>query len=349
MARMFSRVGGKDNPGGAHRMGAETSADGTLAILGEPGSGVILTEKSGSRAVELTPTGARMIRLFDIVGEVDTIVAQTIGPPVGSLFPGGLRAVKRNTSVATDQIRGDPVLLLQVDYEREQDPGSTFLDRDDFRISGETVQIKQVKSDADAKHFPPSSKASEDGRTIGLANNRTEAEGVAVLDPILGYTATRFLDDITTDEIRAITELQGKVNKGDFYGFPEGEVLYLGGNIIDMRDQGVFQVRHEFQIRFNRTDSPLEIFLLGDAGSGAGSKVSIPKEGWQYLTFNLSQKPGDVAASRYAHVWNVFEKGAFIGSLPGLGTETPWENRPAFPPILSSPPATAGTPSLFVP
>lgn len=331
MGRMFSRMGA--DPLTGHRMGAETSAGGVLV------SPVIVTEDTKSRAMELTPTGATLSRLFTITGIDDPVEAQTFGPAVGSLFPGGLRAVRRVMGVLTDQTVGTPILRLTVEYERERSGGTVFQDRDDFRISGESVNIKQVRTNDDVVHFPVGSKASEDGRTIGLVrstNRSAEAEGVNVLDPILIYSATRHFDDLTTTQLRQITCLQGRVNSDEFFGFPFGEVLFLGATINDMRDQGVWQVRYEFQIRFNRTGaSALQIVLTGDDGTGT-APINVNKEGWQYLTFTLADK-GDLAAPQFAHVWSVLERGDF-NTLPNIGTSIPWENRPAFPPILSFPP-----------
>lgn len=325
--RMFSRMG--ISQGNGARIGAETTAPGGTLI-----NPVIVKEKTGSREVEMTPTGARMTRLFNIIGLDDTIEAQTFGPPVGDVFPGGLVAVRRLTEVDTDQKKGAPILTLTVTYERERGQGVTFQDRDDFRLSGESVNIKQVKTDDDAAHFPEGSAASEDGRMIGYNKNTLEAEGVSVLDPILSYTATRHLNSLSTAQITAITNLQGMVNKGDFFEFKDGEVLFLGANIQDLRNQGVWRVVYEFQIRKNRTNGgSLKINLLGDDGNDA-EPTTVPKEGWQFLTFNLADK-GDKSAPQYAHVWDVYEKEAFT-TLPGLGTVTPWANRSTFPPILSS-------------
>lgn len=323
--RMSSRMG--QGSGNGARIGAETSAGGVLV------NPVVVKEATGSREMELTPTNARMTRIFHVIGLDDTFEAQTFGPHVGELFAGGLVAVRKNVSVVTDQARGKPVLTLTVHYERETKEGVTFKDRDDFRLSGESVNIKQVRKDSDAKHFPAGSSASEDGRMIGYNKNTLEAEGVSALDPILGYTATRHLNGLTTVQILAILNLQGRVNSAPFFGLASGEVLFVGANIQDMRNQGVWRVTYEFQIRQNRTGgNSLTLTLSGDLGIDAD--VAVAKEGWQYLTFNLADK-GDKAAPQYAHVWNVYEKANIVG-LPGLGTATPWENRSTFPPILSS-------------
>lgn len=319
--RMFSRMG--ISSGNGARIGAEVTVPG-----GELVNPIIVKEKTGSREIELTPTGARMTRLFNIIGLSDTVEAQTYGPPVGDEFPGGLVATRRTTVVDTDQIKGQPILTLTVHYERERGGGVSFQDRDDFRLSGESVNIKQVKKDSDAAHFGGGG-ASEDGRMIGYNRNTLEAEGVSVLDPILGYTATRHLNSLTTAQVTAITNLQGRVNQGKFFGFNDGEVLFLGANIQDLRNQGVWRVVYEFQIRKNRT---IALSLSGDEGND--SNVSVQKKGWQFLTFTLSDK-GDKAAPQYAHVWDVYEKKSF-STLPGLGTQTPWEGRSVFPPILSS-------------
>ncbi len=327
--RMSSRMG--IGGGNGARIGAETSAGGALI------NPVVVKEATGSREMELTPTGARMVRIFHLIGLDDTFEAQTFGPPVGDVFPGGLVAVRRKISVQTDQKRGKAILTLTVHYERETGEGVTFQDRDDFRLSGESVNIKQVRKDSDAKHFTSSGLtttggAVEDGRMIGYNKNTLEAEGVSVLDPIIGYTATRHLNGLTTAQVIAIMNLQGKVNSATFFGLESGQVLFVGANIQDMRNQGKWRVTYEFQIRQNRTGAnPLIITLSGDDGTDDDAQVE--KEGWQFLTFTLSDK-GDKAAPRFAHVWDVYEKADILG-LPELGTATPWEGRSVFPPILS--------------
>ncbi|MFQ5546180.1 MAG: hypothetical protein ACE5FE_09395, partial [Acidiferrobacterales bacterium] len=260
------------------------------------------------------------------------------------LFAGSLRAVGQSlTSVGgTDDIL-KPLLRGTVRYERKQGSGVQFLETDDFSFGGETINIKQVSEPANARHYDETGQvdtgpATDAGTSINADPNTGEAEGVNVLDPIMNYTAVRYIDGITTDQARTILSLEGKVNSGDFFGFEPGEVLFVNGGAQDMRAQGVYKLTYNFQMRLNRTGSnPLVIALTGEDPKADPVAVQIDKEGWEYLVLQ-SSLTDEEAVNQFAHVYTVFETASF-SALPNLGTTTPWENRPEFPPTLSFPPA----------
>lgn len=176
---------------------------------------------------------------------------------------------------------------------------------------GTVTQIGSVTiTQGSERRFPPTAPPQDNA--IGVSD--TGVAGVDIVVPAFCWTETYDVPHSYVNDayFRAVANLTGTVNKSSFRGFPEGEVLFMGGSGSQESDT-------------NRGDGPWTLsykFVQSPnvTGQTIGSITGIEKKGHEYLWVryeddvsgnNLIKRP------RYVYVNKVYRDGDF--SLLGLG------------------------------
>lgn len=141
-----------------------------------------------------------------------------------------------------------------------------------FDTTGGTIKLTTSKN---TTSYAPSGRTAPDFQgAIGVKNTGKDAEpeGVDVVIPGLKLTATYKWAAGTLDitYVKTVAGLTGRTNNATFYGFAEGELLFLGMT-GELTPVGTQEVQYHFLASANAT------------GLTIGSISSIAKKGHDYL------------------------------------------------------------------
>lgn len=141
-----------------------------------------------------------------------------------------------------------------------------------FDTSGGTVRMFTSRN---TTRFPATGRTAPDFKgAIGVKStaNDTEPEGVDVVTPVLKLTATFRHPKNTIDMayVKKIAGMSGRTNNAAFYGYDEGELLFLGA-VGELIPNITTDIRYEFAASKNVT------------GLSLGEIAGIAKKGHDYL------------------------------------------------------------------
>lgn len=211
---------------------------------------------------------------------------------------------------------GDDAWQVTINYEKngaDDDSQPNPLRRSrSFDTSGGSQHKTQAYSvgsgtTLDVEYRYPSSATSMSG-AIGVDDNGVQ--GVDVVVPALTWTETYDVPStyVTSDYIRNVARLTGKVNNFSFRGFEAGEVLFLGASGSQEWDQekgdGPWTLSFKFSASENQT------------GITIGSIGGIQKKGWHYLWVRYEPKVESnslLQQPKAVYVSKVYQDGSFSG------------------------------------
>jgi len=186
-------------------------------------------------------------------------------------------------------------------------PGTQPLGADySFDISVVSEHITQSKQTID-RAGPNFGFAPNNEQAIGITQDG-EVTGVDRMSPHFEWSLTRTFGYITLDYLNLLYTLTGKVNNDIFYGYPKGDVLFMGAS---MQAKGTENATVSY--KFACQPTVLNINLRPGL-------VVPKKEGWQYLWVSyknvndvgqLTQQPF------YYYVEKIYDYADF--SLIGIG------------------------------
>ncbi|MEM9828697.1 MAG: hypothetical protein AAF958_19070 [Planctomycetota bacterium] len=172
-------------------------------------------------------------------------------------------------------------------------------------------------------------------RNAGLAINVSNGKvnGVDVVIPSLSFTVHQRVEGqtITPAWLMGATLLTGTVNKGTYFGFAEGTVLFLGcsGQQPTAFVENGQEVKGDREITYNFAVSPnLEDLEFEPPPGVEGEKITVKKkEGWDFLwtEFRDVKKDGQVQSELISvYIASVYRK----ASLQALGVNNPFSSHP---------------------
>lgn len=165
-----------------------------------------------------------------------------------------------------------------------------------------TQSKKTVASYGRNGGFAPDNK-----RAIGITLDG-EVAGVDRMSPHFEWSTTRTFGYVTLGYFNLLYKLVGKVNDDTFYGYPKGEVFFMGASLQAKNNENV-TMSYKFACQPNLIDIEICPGLTVDY-----------KEGWQYLWVSyknvrdanqLTQQPF------YAYVEQIYDYANFL--LIGIG------------------------------
>jgi hypothetical protein len=187
----------------------------------------------------------------------------------------------------------------------------------DFDTTGGTIHVTHSKESitrygvgvapelgsAAATNIPKHNQA------IGV-NSNSEAEGTEVIIPAMKLNVhfRHPLGFLTIAQAKFLHNLTGKVNSTPFFGFPAGEVLFLGARGGDGSAAEV-SISYSFAMSANAT------------GLTIGGITSVAKKGWEYLwiKYTPAVSANDKATQpQYAYVERLYDTADLAGQL-GFG------------------------------
>ena len=156
-----------------------------------------------------------------------------------------------------------------------------------FDTTGATAKITQSKATI-ASYAPPSETAPDSQGAIN--DDGEKINGTEVIIPTFKFTAKKFLNDASVDQLLMIllAGLTGTVNDDTFQGFAAGEVLFLGVTANELRS-GNYEIVYNFAQSDNIT------------GETIGTITGIDKKGWEYLWIRY-RKSADAPSKSLANV-----------------------------------------------
>jgi hypothetical protein len=137
--------------------------------------------------------------------------------------------------------------------------------------------------------------------------------GIDVTMPVMNFSETHYVKPsrVTTKYKKNISDLTGSVNSGQFKGYPEGEVLFLGASGSrrgDDRDN-FWEISFKFAVSANRKNLKV------------GNLTVSEKKGWDYLWVRYADdlEDGETLVKKpiAAYVEKVYERKDF--GLLGIG------------------------------
>lgn len=188
-----------------------------------------------------------------------------------------------------------------------EDLGPTFA----FDFSGQTQRIFQSLSTGQMRVAGANggvAQAPDNQLAIGLSGK--EVEGCDVFTPSGGFSRTVYRTSVTSDYLRVIYDLTGRVNYGHtFFGFEEGEVLYLGASGQQVQI-AKWTLTHKFAV--SRNEAP---YVVAKDAQGAPLLQFPEKRGWDYVWVKYEpQGVGDavVAVPKKAYLEQVYAAGNLL-------------------------------------
>lgn len=148
----------------------------------------------------------------------------------------------------------------------------------------------------------PDVTAPDNKQLIGVTADG-EVEGVDVLSPVFEFTVSVTVSFITRDYLKTLRDTVGTVNLASFYGFAQGEVLFLGVS-GQQKDSNRLTLTYKFGVR------PNESFDL-ELVTGA---ETITKRGWEYVWVsytNVEDASQLVQRPKFAYVERLYIFGDF--------------------------------------
>lgn len=248
-------------------------------------------ERPMSRPFEVSASGQMITLQYFVSGESDEDAAFALVTATAPVSSG----VMARTRIKCDRV-GPAEWFADVEYspidsERAVGtapttptaPASTDPLNSAFTIdtSSQTVHITQsiatISATKSTGAFVP-----DNAKAIGVTTERVEGTDIYV--PALQWTRTVRRSTVTLAYLVTLYALSGRVNNAAFYGFPAGEVLYLGCT-GSLTSQGYWELTHKFACAPNQVSVDV----------GGGITVAA-KKGWEYLW--VGYKPDVVGGNK---------------------------------------------------
>lgn len=120
------------------------------------------------------------------------------------------------------------------------------------------------------------------GRAIGVS--RDGVAGTDIVAPKLELQISRNFMGMTLDYVATLHRLTGKTNNAPFFGFPQGELLFVGGIVTpSQNNQAAAAPLARVNFRFAGSPNRNDIDLVPPDASG-NPLLRVPaKKGWEYL------------------------------------------------------------------
>lgn len=169
-----------------------------------------------------------------------------------------------------------------------------------FDTTGGTVRVTQSKETVESVG-PLGGLVPNFKQAIGVTKDGVEGTDVVV--PSLKWSRTVGRAGVDLPYLRTITNLVGKTNDAEFYGFPAGTTLYLGASGNFAQGEG-WTITHQFASGENK----------GSIDVGGDITVAS-KKAWEYLWVAYDKEVVDdkVAPQPYAaYVERVYDEGNFV-------------------------------------
>ena len=155
------------------------------------------------------------------------------------------------------------------------------------------------------------SDAPDYGGAIGYDGENVN--GIDVTMPVMNFSETHYLkpSKVSTKYKKTIAELTGSVNSGQFKGYAEGEVLFLGASGSRRGDsrKDLWEITFKFAVSSNRKNIKV------------GDLTISEKKGWDYLWVRYADDLEDdktlVKKPIAAYIEKVYERKDF--GLLGIG------------------------------
>mgnify|MGYP000438066090 FL=1 len=145
-------------------------------------------------------------------------------------------------------------------------------------------------------------------RAIGAHGDSDQVDGVDIVTPNLTWTKTIKVGAVNMKYLNRLADYTGKVNSTAFYGFEDGEVLFMGctGQYKISPDNLNWTLTYSFAI--SKNVDTLEV----------SDEITFPlgKRGWEYVWASYAKKKATTALSRqviYAYIEQVYEERDFKG------------------------------------
>lgn len=154
----------------------------------------------------------------------------------------------------------------------------------------------------------PAIAAPDNKQLVGVTADG-EVEGVDVLSPVFEFTVSVTVGFITRGYLQTLRDTVGTVNLAAFYGFNQGEVIFLGVS-GQQKDANKITLTYKFGVR------PNESFDL-ELVTGV---ETITKRGWEYVWVsytNFEDVSQLVQRPKFAYVERLYVFGDF--SALGIG------------------------------
>lgn len=176
-----------------------------------------------------------------------------------------------------------------------------------FDFVGQTRHITQSR---ETVYRRTAADDPEDLVSVGSARSYDGAIGVTkdsvagcdVFAPHIEMTVTIHRSFFTLTNLRTLASLIGTTNNGTWWGFSEGDVLYLGGH-GQSSERGKWVLSHKFGISFTEENVPV------------GGAIFLPRvRGWEYVwvTYETLSVGGRlVQVPDAAYVEKVYKPGNF--------------------------------------
>lgn len=194
----------------------------------------------------------------------------------------------------------------------EPPPGVTETPRISFDILGQTARVFQAR---DQRGYIAGAQGRAPDFFGGIGWNGDAFEGADAIFPELSFAKSVLVDvsAVTTNYVKLLSGLVGKVNDANFFGFAKGEVLFIGAS-GDMRSATQYELSFRFAVSRNETNLKI------------GNITVDKKEGWELLWVCYRMK--EDAAAKFtgpapvaAYVATIYEEGDL--SLIGIGGGSP--------------------------
>jgi len=216
-------------------------------------------------------------------------------------------------SIEIDERLSKNVFKINAQYKKSSSAALSSIDNDEpdplysFDTGGGTQHLTQSLKTV-AKY--PSDAPDYNG---AIGYDGENVNGIDVTMAVMNFSETHYVKPsrVTTKYKRNISDLTGSVNSGQFKGYPEGEVLFLGASGSrrgDDRDN-FWEILFKFAVSANRQNLKV------------GSLTVSEKKGWDYLWVRYADdlEDGETLVKKpiAAYVEKVYERKDF--GLLGIG------------------------------
>lgn len=216
---------------------------------------------------------------------------------------------------------------VNVNYKEPQGIGDAEIDKFEFSITGQVVNMRQslqtiawknhTTSEDDVENYPPPSFRG------GINVTGQGIDGVDVVTPQMGFTKSKRypIDEVNYGFHKVLSEMVGRVNSDTFFSYAAGEVLITGihGLLVTAYEYEIF---FDFQVSRNATNLQVgqpDFTKPTEEQQYQGVRYYASKEGWDYLWVYYGEYESDsqiVRIPMYSYIERVYYRAPF--SLLGL-------------------------------
>lgn len=190
-----------------------------------------------------------------------------------------------------------------------------------FDTTGGTHKITQALADVERYHRTAANPAPNLRGAIGWDGKKLN--GCEIVIPKLEFAVEIYYDpaDVNVAMAVSLARNTGKTNNGNWLGFAECEVLFMGATgdgdrpLVTGQRVKPAKVSFKFACSENRTAIPVGQIALNSAGTGV---AGVDKKGWEYMSVYYTIKDDGVDGISYptpewVHVYRVYPVLNFAG------------------------------------